>query len=97
MSLIKMFRNSCDTLGHNSRDTSVRKSRDTSARNSRDTLGRNSRNNWGRNSRDISGRNFPAVFAFQHCFRAVCNSQTRATDTRSNLEGFCATYLFDLL
>ena len=73
MSLIKMFRNSCDTLGHNSRDTSDRNSRDTSGCNSRDTSGRNSRNTWDRNSRDISGRNFPAVFAFQQCFRAVCN------------------------
>ena len=81
MSLIKMFRNSCDTSGRNSRDTSVRNSHDTSGRNSRDTSGRNSLDTSGRNSLDTSdrnsrdtwGRNFSAVFAFQHCFCAVCN------------------------
>ena len=93
--------NSRDTSGRNPRNTSVRNSRDTSGRNSRDTSGRNSRNTSSRNSRDTSGRNyFPAVFAFQHCFYAVCNFPSTCNGTRSSLAEFCAlftTYLFDLL
>ena len=93
MSLIKMFRNSRNTLGRNSRDTSGRNSRDTSGRNSRDTSvrncrdtsGRNFRDTSGRNSRDTSGRNFPAVFAFQHCFCAVCNFPSTCNEHKIKL------------